>query len=113
MFHIGSVGCSQHVVQENEHVAVQIKGQVGAAARDKKVCKDNKTKNKTYIGAGQVILVWLKAVTPGFGRTYLAAIKAPRIIVNTVSWTGLENFFLSKVTDGKAQKHNLPASSTK
>lgn len=27
--------------------------------------------------------------------------NAPRIIVNTVSWTGLENFFLSKVTDSK------------
>lgn len=27
--------------------------------------------------------------------------NAPRIIVNTVSWTDLENFFLSKVTDSK------------
>lgn len=39
--------------------------------------------------------------TAGIGRTYLAAMNAPRIIVNTVSWTGLENFFLSKVTHSK------------
>lgn len=46
---------------------------------------------------GRAIMVWLKAVTPGHIRTYLAAMNAPRIIVNTVSWTGLENFFLWEV----------------
>lgn len=45
----------------------------------------------------RALRVWLKAVTPGHIRTYLAAMNAPRIIVNTVSWTGLENFFLWKV----------------
>lgn len=45
----------------------------------------------------RAIMVWLRAVTPGHIRPYLAAMNAPRIIVNTVSWTGLENFFLWKV----------------
>lgn len=54
-------------------------------------------------------MVWLKAGTPGCSRTYLAAMNAPRIIVNTVSWTGLENFFLPKVKDSRAMKFNPAA----
>lgn len=70
---------------------------------------------RTYIRAGQsfverVILVWLKAVPPGHRRTYLAAINAPRIIVNTVSWTGLENFFLHKVRHSRAKEFKYSSS---
>lgn len=43
----------------------------------------------------KVILLWLIERTPGWSMTYLAAMNAPRIIVNTVNWTDLENFFLS------------------
>lgn len=80
--------------------------------------EDNITLVRTYIRTGQpfvvkVILVWLRARTPGCSRTYLAAINAPSIIVNTVSCTGLENFFLPEVKDSRAMKFKLTALSCK
>lgn len=50
--------------------------------------------------------------TPGWSGTHLAAMNAPRIIVNTVSCTGRENVFLSKVREGKAMKPDLCANKT-
>lgn len=41
--------------------------------------------------------------------THLAAMNAPRIIVNTVSCTGRENFFLPEVKDSRAVKFHPAA----
>jgi len=63
---------------------------------------------RSYITTKPPFVVWvirvlLKAGTPANSRTYLAAMNAPRIIVKTVSWTGLENFFLSRVKQSETQ----------
>ncbi|TNN44208.1 hypothetical protein EYF80_045583 [Liparis tanakae] len=42
--------------------------------------------------------------TPGRGGAHLAAMNAPRIIVNTVSCTGRENFFLPGVRGETAEE---------
>jgi len=45
-----------------------------------------------------------RVATPGRGGTHLAAMNAPRIIVNTVSCTGRENFFLQEVKGETAEE---------
>lgn len=90
LLHVGAAGCRQKVVEHDEGVTLQIEGQVVAATPEKVLLESSafNPQRSEFIPDARG-----RPATPAW-RPNLAATKAPKIMVKTVSLTDVEKLFL-------------------